>query len=132
MSMTDPIADFLTRVRNGQMARHEKVTLPWSKAKEALARALVGEGYLREVVVGGEATKRTLTVLLAYTSSGDPVINGVRRVSRPGLRVYTGATEIPAVRNGFGVSVLSTPGGIMGNREAVRRNVGGELLCEVW
>lgn len=132
MSMTDPIADFLTRVRNGQMARHEKVTLPWSKAKEALARVLVGEGYLREVVVGGEATKRTLTVLLAYTSSGDPVINGVRRVSRPGLRVYTGATEIPAVRNGFGVSVLSTPGGIMGNREAVRRNVGGELLCEVW
>jgi small subunit ribosomal protein S8 len=132
MSMTDPIADLLTRIRNGQLARHEKVTLPWSRVKENLARVLVGEGYLRDVVVGGEAAKRTLTVLLAYTPSGDPVINGVRRVSRPGLRVYTGATEIPAVRNGFGVSVLSTPLGLVGNREAVRRNVGGELVCEVW
>ena len=132
MSMTDPIADFLTRVRNGQLARHEKVTLPWSRAKESLARVLVGEGYLRDVVVGGEAVKKTLTVLLAYTPSGDPVINGIRRVSRPGLRVYTGAREIPPVRNGFGVSVLSTPAGLLGNREAVRRNVGGELVCEVW
>jgi small subunit ribosomal protein S8 len=132
MSMTDPIADFLTRVRNGQMARHEKVALPWSRAKEALARVLASEGYLRDVVVGGEATQRTLTVLLSYTGAGDPVINGIRRVSKPGLRVYTGAQEIPAVRNGFGVSVLSTPQGLLGNREAVRKNVGGELLCEVW
>jgi small subunit ribosomal protein S8 len=132
MSMTDPIADFLTRVRNGQLARHEKVVIPWSRAKEALARVLVGEGYLRDVVVGGEATKKTLTVLLSYTGAGDPVINGIRRVSKPGLRVYTGATKIPSVRNGFGISVLSTPQGVMGHREAVRRNVGGELLCEVW
>lgn len=132
MGMTDPIADLLTRVRNGQLARHEKVTLPWSRMKENLARVLASEGYVRDVVVGGEADKRTLTILLSYTASGDPVITGVRRVSKPGLRVYTGAKEIPSVRNGFGVSVLSTPLGLMGNREARRRNVGGELLCEVW
>jgi small subunit ribosomal protein S8 len=132
MGMTDPIADLLTRVRNGQLARHEKVTLPWSRTKESLARVLVSEGYVRDVLVGGEADKPTLTVLLSYTAAGDPVITGVRRVSKPGLRVYTGAKEIPSVRNGFGVSVLSTPLGLMGNREARRRNVGGELLCEVW
>jgi small subunit ribosomal protein S8 len=132
MAMTDPIADLLTRVRNGQLARHEKVTLPWSRMKENLARVLVSEGYVREVVVGGEADKRTLTVLLSYTPGGDPVITGIRRVSKPGLRVYTSAKEIPSVRNGFGVSVLSTPFGLMANREARRRNVGGELLCEVW
>jgi small subunit ribosomal protein S8 len=132
MGMTDPIADLLTRVRNGQLARHEKVTLPWSRTKESLARVLVSEGYVRDVLVGGEADKPTLTVLLSYTAAGDPVITGVRRVSKPGLRVYTGAKEIPSVRNGFGVSVVSTPLGLMGNREARRRNVGGELLCEVW
>jgi small subunit ribosomal protein S8 len=132
MAMTDPIADLLTRVRNGQLARHEKVTLPWSRMKENLARVLVTEGYVRDVVVGGEADKRTLTVLLSYTAGGDPVITGVRRVSKPGLRVYTNAKEIPSVRNGFGVSVLSTPLGLMANREARQRNVGGEILCEVW
>jgi small subunit ribosomal protein S8 len=132
MGMTDPIADLLTRVRNGQLARHEKVTLPWSRTKESLARVLVSEGYVRDVLVGGEADKPTLTVLLSYTAAGDPVITGLRRVSKPGLRVYTSAKEIPSVRNGFGVSVLSTPLGLMGNREARRRNVGGELLCEVW
>jgi len=132
MGMTDPIADLLTRVRNGQLARHEKVTLPWSRMKENLARVLASEGYVRDVVVGGEADKRTLTVLLSYAPGGDPVITGIRRVSKPGLRVYTSAKEIPSVRNGFGVSVLSTPLGLMANREARRRNVGGELLCEVW
>jgi len=132
MGMTDPIADLLTRVRNGQLARHEKVTLPWSRTKESLARVLAGEGYVRDVVVGGEADKRSLTVLLSYTAGGEPVITGVRRVSKPGLRVYTGAREIPSVRNGFGVSVLSTPLGLLATREARRRNVGGELLCEVW
>ena len=132
MGMTDPIADLLTRIRNGQLARHEKVTLPWSKMKEAVARTLAGEGYVRDVVVGGEATKRTLTVLLAYTESGDPVITGVRRVSKPGLRVYASVRNIPQVRSGYGVSVLSTPAGLLADREARRRNVGGEVVCEVW
>ncbi len=132
MGMTDPVADLLTRIRNGQLARHEKVTLPWSRMKEAVARALAGEGYVREIVVGGEATKRTLTVLLAYTQSGDPVISGVRRVSKPGLRVYSNVRNIPSVRNGYGISVLSTPAGLLADREARRRNIGGEVVCEVW
>jgi small subunit ribosomal protein S8 len=132
MGMTDPIADLLTRIRNGQLARHEKVTLPWSRMKEAVARALAGEGYVREIVVGGEATKRTLTVLLAYTESGEPVISGVRRVSKPGLRVYSSVRSIPSVRNGYGISVLSTPAGLLADREARRRNIGGEVVCEVW
>jgi small subunit ribosomal protein S8 len=132
MGMTDPIADLLTRIRNGQLARHEKVTLPWSRMKEAVVRALASEGYVRDIVVGGEATKRTLTVLLAYTDSGEPVINGVRRVSKPGLRVYASVRHIPSVRNGYGVSVLSTPAGLLADREARRRNVGGEVVCEVW
>jgi small subunit ribosomal protein S8 len=100
--------------------------------KEAVARALAGEGYVREIVVGGEATKRTLTVLLAYTESGDPVISGVRRVSKPGLRVYSNVRNIPSVRNGYGISVLSTPAGLLADREARRRNIGGEVVCEVW
>ena len=132
MGMTDPIADLLTRIRNGQLARHEKVVLPWSRMKEAVSRALASEGYVRDVVVGGEATKRTLTVLLAYTESGEPVISGVRRVSKPGLRVYSNVRNIPQVRNGYGVSVLSTPAGLLADREARRRNVGGEVVCEVW
>jgi small subunit ribosomal protein S8 len=132
MGMTDPVADLLTRIRNGQLARHEKVTLPWSRMKESVARALAGEGYVREIVVGGEATKRTLTVLLAYTESGDPVISGVRRVSKPGLRVYSSVRNIPSVRNGYGISVLSTPAGLLADREARRRNIGGEVVCEVW
>ena len=132
MGMTDPVSDLLTRIRNGQLARHEKVTLPWSQMKESVARALAGEGYVRDVVVGGEVTKRTLTVLLAYTESGDPVISGVRRVSKPGLRVYSSVRNIPSVRNGYGISVLSTPAGVLADREARRRNVGGEVVCEVW
>jgi len=132
MGMTDPIADLLTRIRNGQLARHEKVTMPWSRMKEAVARALAGEGYVRDIVVGGEATKRTLTVLLAYTESGDPVITGVRRVSKPGLRVYSAVRNIPLIRNGYGISVLSTPAGLLADKEARRRNVGGEVVCEVW
>ena len=132
MGMTDPIADLLTRIRNGQLARHEKVTLPWSRMKEAVARALAGEGYVREIVVGGDATKRTLTVLLAYTEAGDPVISGVRRVSKPGLRVYSNVRNIPSVRNGYGISVLSTPAGLLADREARRRNIGAEVVCEVW
>ena len=132
MGMTDPVADLLTRIRNGQLARHEKDTLPWSRMKESVARALASEGYVREVVVGGEATKRTLTVLLAYTESGDPVISGVRRVSKPGLRVYSSVRNIPSVRNGYGISVLSTPAGLLADREARRRNIGGEVVCEVW
>ena len=130
--MTDPIADMLTRIRNGQSARHDKVVMPWSKLKEGVARVLSEEGYVREVTTSGEAARKTLTVILGYTEAGEPVIGGVRRVSKPGLRRYTGGAEAPAVRNGLGISILSTPAGLMPDREARKRKVGGEILCEVW
>jgi small subunit ribosomal protein S8 len=130
--MTDPIADMLTRIRNGQSARHKNVVMPWSRVKEALARVLIDEGYVREVVVSGEAARKTLTVILSYTEGGDPVIGGIRRISKPGLRSYSRAQNAPKVRNGLGVSILSTPEGLLVDREARKRNVGGEIICEVW
>ena len=132
MSMTDPIADMLTRIRNGQSARHDNVVMPWSRVKEGLARVLIDEGYVRDVVVSGEAARKTLTVILRYTESGDPVIGGIRRISKPGLRSYSRAQSAPKVRNGLGVSILSTPAGLLVDREARKRNVGGEVICEVW
>ena len=132
MSMTDPIADMLTRIRNGQSARHDNVVMPWSRVKEGLARVLIDEGYVRDVVVSGEAARKTLTVILSYTEGGDPVIGGIRRISKPGLRSYSRAQSAPKVRNGLGVSILSTPEGLLVDREARKRNVGGEIICEVW
>ena len=132
MSMTDPIADLLTRIRNGARARHEQVAMPWSGIKEQVARVLSQEGYVRDVSVSGEVAKRTLTVLLRYTDSGESVITGLQRVSRPGLRRYTSAAGVPKVRDGLGVSIVSTPQGVLADREARRRNVGGEIICEVW
>jgi small subunit ribosomal protein S8 len=132
MSMTDPIADMLTRIRNGNQARKERVDLPWSRLKEELARVLVGEGFLRECVVVGEGTTRQLRIGLKYDDQRRPVITGLRRVSRPSLRVYVGRERIPAVRAGLGINVLSTPAGLLVDREAKQRGVGGELLCSVW
>jgi small subunit ribosomal protein S8 len=132
MSMTDPIADMLTRIRNGQSARHENVVMPWSRVKEGIARVLVDEGYVRDVLVSGEAARKTMTVILGYTEGGDPVIGGIKRISKPGLRRYSRAQAAPKVRNGLGVSIISTPQGLLPDREARRRNVGGEILCEVW
>ncbi len=132
MGMTDPIADMLTRIRNATLARHDKAEMPWSRVKEGIARVLLAEGYVRDVVVGGEGPRKTLTVLLRYTDDGMPAISGLRRVSRPGMRVYTPAAEAPVVRRGLGVSILSTPAGLLPDREARRRNVGGEVICEVW
>jgi len=132
MSMTDPIADMLTRIRNGCRARHDKTEMPWSRVKEALARVLISEGYVRDCVVSGAGAEKKLTVLLRYNEAGQPTIGGVRRVSRPGLRRYSSAAEAPKVRAGLGVSILSTPLGLLPDREARKRNVGGEVLCEVW
>jgi small subunit ribosomal protein S8 len=132
MGMTDPIADLLTRVRNGSRARHQRVSTPWSRIKEELCHVLVAEGYLSKVTVSGEGPAKTLEVALRYTDDGTPAIEGIRRISRPGLRRYTSAAEAPAVRGGLGVSVLSTPAGLMPDREARRRKVGGEIICEVW
>jgi small subunit ribosomal protein S8 len=132
MSMTDPIADLLTRIRNATTARHDKTEMPWSRLKEQVARVLLAEGYVRDVVAGGQGATKTLTVLLRYTDAGEPAISGIRRISRPGMRVYTPAADAPVVRKGLGVSILSTPAGLLVDREARRRNVGGEIICEVW
>jgi small subunit ribosomal protein S8 len=132
MSMTDPVADLLTRVRNASKARQQKTDVPWSRLKEQVARVLAEEGYVRDFVVSGEGARKVLTVVMRYTSEGDAVITGIRRVSKPGLRTYTSARKAPVVRGGLGVSILSTPQGVVADREARRRNVGGEVLCEVW
>jgi small subunit ribosomal protein S8 len=132
MSMTDPIADLLTRIRNGNRARKERVDVPWSTLKEAVARVLIAEGFLRDVTIVGEGTVKQLRLLLKYDDQRRPVISGIQRVSRPSLRVYVGKEEIPLVRGGLGINVLSTPAGVLVDREAKQRGVGGELLCAVW
>ena len=132
MSMSDPIADFLTRVRNAVRAGHAEVAIPWSSFKERLATLVVDEGYINQAVAEGEGVTRTILITLRYNEEGTPAITGVRRVSRPSLRVYSGASEAPRVRNGLGISVLSTPSGMLVDREARKQNVGGEVICEVW
>ena len=130
--MTDPIADMLTRVRNATSARKATVDVPWSRHKEEIARVLVQEGYLAAAAAVEAEPRRVLRIDLRYDNRRRPVITGIRRVSRPSLRVYVGVKEIPAVRRGLGVNVLSTPKGILVDRTARRENVGGEVLCTVW
>ncbi len=132
MSQTDPIAELLTRIRNAMHARHRQVEVAHSRLREAICRVLVAEGFLEGAEPGGEAPKRTLLLGLRYSDSREPVIRGIRRVSRPSLRRYTGAKTIPKVRGGLGVQVLSTPLGVMTDREARRKKVGGEILLAVW
>lgn len=132
MGMTDPIADMLTRIRNAVRARHERTSMPWSRLREEIAKVLLAEGYLSDVIVDGKGAEKRLSVVLRYSERGEPAICGVRRVSKPSLRVYSPAQEVPRVRGGFGIAVLSTPAGVLVDREARRRNVGGEILCEVW
>jgi len=128
--MTDPISDMLTRIRNGARALLPTVAIPHSKLKESIAQLLVREGYLGEATVAGSA-KKTLTVRLKYQGR-KCVIDGLRRVSRPGLRRYVGAGELPRVRGGLGVAVVSTSEGLMTGSAARRKNLGGELICFVW
>lgn len=132
MSMTDPIADMLTRIRNGQMAKKKTVSIPGSKVKAAIARILQEEGFIAGYEEEeGSGGKKTLKVELKYFE-GRPVISSLQRVSRPGLRQYTGSDEIPKVRNGLGVMILTTPKGVMTDRQARAENIGGELLCQVY
>lgn len=128
--MTDPIADMLARVRNAQRALQPEVVVPHSRLKESIARLLKKEGYLAEVTVEGQAVK-TLKLKLKYQGKKG-VIEGLRRISKPGLRRYVGVDEIPRVRGGVGVALLSTPAGVMTGAQARKRRVGGELLCMVW
>jgi small subunit ribosomal protein S8 len=122
----------LTRVRNASVARHATVDVPFSKMKLAIAKILQDEGYIGGFDVQGEGTRRTLRLQLKYDSQRQPVLNGLRRVSRPGLRVYAGMHDIPRVLGGMGTVVISTNRGIMTGREARRRHLGGELIAEIW
>ena len=131
MSMQDPIADMLTRIRNAASAGLEKVIIPLSKEKKAIAEVLKEEGYITKVSIIGEGVKSQIVVELKY--AGDKaVVEGIERVSKPSCRIHCGSREIPRVRNGLGIVVLSTPKGIMSGRKAAQENVGGEIICRVW
>ena len=130
MSMTDPISDMLTRIRNGQKARKVSVTMPASKAKAAVARVLKEEGYITDYSTTSDDKKEGLTIELKYFE-GKPVIEHIRRVSRPGLRTYRRKQELPRVLGGLGVAIVSTSAGVMSDRQAREQGIGGEVLCVV-
>ena len=134
MVMTDPIADMLTRIRNAARAQHESLDVPWSRVKEAITKVLVDEGYLAGVkrVKAKEWVGEHLRIQIKFDRENKPVITGLRRISRPSRRIYVGAREIPPVRKGLGINILSTPKGILVDREAQKARVGGELICSVW
>ena len=130
MSMSDPIADMLTRIRNAQMAEKLAVSMPSSKLKVAIAKVLKDEGYIDDFAVRGAAAKSELDIALKYYA-GKPVIERIERVSKPGLRVYRGKDDLPKVMNGLGIAIVSTPKGVMTDRRARATNMGGEVLCIV-
>lgn len=134
MGMTDPIADMLTRIRNASRARHEKVAIPWSRVKENIIKVMIEEGYLREAkkVKDSQSAGEALLVQLKFDRENRPVIAGIKRVSSPRRRVYVGAQDVTPIRKGLGINILSTPKGIMVDREALKARVGGELICLVW
>lgn len=132
MSMTDPVSDFLTRIRNATSVRHDRADAPASKMKLEIAKILKQEGYIRTFKMIEEGPQGTIRIYLKYADDGEPVIHGLRRVSRPGLRVYRGVEDLPRVRNGLGVAVISTNRGVVTDEQARGLQVGGEVLCEVW
>ncbi|MFN8522756.1 MAG: 30S ribosomal protein S8 [Chloroflexota bacterium] len=132
MTMTDPISDMLTRIRNGIHSRHPAVEMPSSTVKVAIAEVLRDEGYIKSYAVVGEAPKKRLRLELRYGEKQEPVVSGLQRISKPGLRVYTGAKDVPTVFGGLGVAILSTSRGVMSGARARRMRLGGEVLCHVW
>ncbi|MCM0605287.1 MAG: 30S ribosomal protein S8 [Xanthomonadaceae bacterium] len=133
MAMTDPVADFLTRLRNATKERHDKVEVPASRLKANLARVLKEEGYIRNFrLVRDEAGHPVIKVYLKYNDNGDSVIQGLKRISRPGLRKYAGHDKLPRPLSGAGVSVISTSHGLLTGQRAFKQKLGGEILCEVW
>lgn len=130
--MTDPISDMLTRIRNAQAARHSEVVLPFSKLKQNLANILRQERFLKNVDQSQEAGRKSLVLTLQYQANGAPAIKNIRRVSRPGRRVYRKKDELPSVLSGYGLALISTPAGLMTNKEARKRGLGGEIICEVY
>ena len=131
MIMTDPIADMLTRIRNGVQARHEVVEVPANKEKVEIARILKEEGFITDYTVSGEL-KKVITITLKYGQNNEKVINGIKRISKPGLRTYAKVDAIPRVLNGLGVAIISTSLGLMTDKEAKAKHVGGEVIAYVW
>ena len=132
MNVTDPIADMLTRVRNAASARHDSVLIPASQMKVAIARILKEEGYIKDYELTKDSPQRMLKLWIRYTGRREPALTGLRRISKPGLRVYAKSKEMPRVLRGLGMAVVSTPLGVMTAKQARRLNVGGEVLCYVW
>jgi len=130
--MTDPIADMLTRIRNGLQSRHAAVEMPASKLKSAIAEVLKDEGYIKGFATTGEGASKTLKVELRYVGKNEPVLSGLKRISKPGLRVYSQASDIPRVFGGLGVAIISTSRGVMSGAQARKMRVGGEIICHVW
>ncbi len=128
----DPIADMLTRIRNGLTAKHETVEIPASQIKKAIADLLVSEGYLQSAEIVGEGVKQNIVVTLKYGMNGQKVINGIKRISTPGLRIYSSVEDLPRVLNGLGIAIISTNKGIMTDKQARQAKVGGEVLAYVW
>ena len=131
MYLTDPIADMLTRIRNGNMAKHTEVKVPFSKIKESMANILKNEGYIAGYEIKEEGNIRDIVVTLKYMD-GDAVIKGLKRISKPGRRVYTSVENLPKVLGGLGIAIVSTPKGVITDKECRKHSVGGEVLCYVW
>ena len=132
MLVNDPIADMLTRIRNAQVARHDSVTIPASNMKKAIAKILLDEGYVKSVENVVEDDRAAIKVTLKYLDKKQPVIQGLRRISKPGLRVYAACEDLPKVLGGLGIAIVSTNRGIMTDRAARKENIGGEVLCYIW
>ena len=132
MTISDPIADMLTRIRNAIMARHDTVLIPASKTKLSISRILKGEGFIGDYEVLKGKSHRVIKIHLKYSDKNQPVISGLERISKPGLRVYVQKKEIPRVYGGVGIAILSTPKGVMTGHQSWRQGIGGELLCYVW
>lgn len=132
MTMTDPIADMLTRIRNANVVKHETVDVPASNMKKELARILLEEGFIRGYDVIEDGKQGIIRIQLKYGQTGERVISGLKRISKPGMRVYADKHEVPRVLNGLGISIISTSKGILTDRQARKENVGGEVICYVW
>ena len=132
MTMQDPVADMLTRIRNASVARHKELSLPSSKVKREIARILAEEGFIESFDTEPDGVQEKLTLRLKYVEGRTPVVTGLKRISKPGLRVYARKTEIPRVLGGLGLAILSTSHGIMTGSDARKQNLGGEVLCYVW
>ena len=132
MGMTDPIADMLTRIRNAIMASYNTVDIPNSRLKVEIAKVLKSEGFIRNYKMMTDRRQGVLRIFFKFDENGEPLIGGLKRVSRPGCRIYTRSDRIPRVLNGYGINILSTSKGVMTDRDAKKRKVGGEILCSVW